>query len=149
MAAFLSHEDGPAHEARIFVQGIHLFNDRQWFEAHEVWEDIWRESEGTTKLFYQGLIQCAVVLVHLQRGNPRGALAVFETARRKFRQLPPSFGGLDLRAFEQAMSQLLAPVAALPEHRRRPGAPHGQDLPVDWAMVPKLYPSKSSRGPTA
>ena len=52
---------------------IRLFNERLFFEAHEILEELWLETSGEQKLFYQGLIQCAVSLAHWKRNNPRGA----------------------------------------------------------------------------
>jgi predicted metal-dependent hydrolase len=52
---------------------IRLFNHQAFFEAHEVLEALWLETTGEQKLFYQGLIQCAVSLAHFQRNNARGA----------------------------------------------------------------------------
>ena len=37
--------------------GIRHFNAREFYDAHEVWEDVWRESHGMEKRFLQGLIQ--------------------------------------------------------------------------------------------
>src|SRR5690606_20932959 len=65
-------------EGAIFHEGIALFNEGEWFEAHESWEDIWHMAAGPRKLFYQGLIQCAVTLEHMRRGNPRGVVTVYE-----------------------------------------------------------------------
>ncbi len=62
----------PARDPR-FLEGIRCFNHRAFFEAHEVWEDIWRDEEGPARRFYQGLIQLAVCLHHFGNGNTRGA----------------------------------------------------------------------------
>lgn len=59
---------------------IDLFNRKDFFEAHEVLEDLWIETEGEEKDFYKGLIQCAVAFVHLDRNNDKGAMKLFGTA---------------------------------------------------------------------
>src|SRR5262245_54282863 len=51
------------YDAR-YLAGIQLFNHRDFFEAHEVWEDLWQECAGPERRFYQGLIQAAVGLLH-------------------------------------------------------------------------------------
>ena len=61
-------------EKKLYLDGIALFNDHEFFEAHEVWEDIWHEAYGTKFEFYQGMIQCAVALEHYARSNPRGVV---------------------------------------------------------------------------
>ena len=56
-----------------FENGIDLFNEGRFFECHEAWEEVWKRSDGEQKLFYQGLIQAAVAILHAQRGNLQGA----------------------------------------------------------------------------
>jgi hypothetical protein len=55
-------------------QGVEEFNRAYFFEAHETLEELWRETSGPLRPFYQGLIQLAVALYHLSNGNRRGAL---------------------------------------------------------------------------
>jgi predicted metal-dependent hydrolase len=57
----------------LFEEGVNFFNAGKYYEAHEVWEDAWRLQEGPRRRFYQGLIQAAVGLYHLSRGNATGA----------------------------------------------------------------------------
>jgi len=57
----------------LFESGLLFFNSGSYYQAHEIWEDLWRETPGPVRVFYQGLIQAAVGLHHLQRGNELGA----------------------------------------------------------------------------
>lgn len=51
-----------------------LWERGEFFHAHEVLEDAWRREENLErKLLFQGLIHCAVALVHVERNNPLGA----------------------------------------------------------------------------
>ena len=43
-----------------YLEGIRLFNEQEFFECHEVLEELWSETLGEEKKFYQGLIQAAV-----------------------------------------------------------------------------------------
>ena len=52
----------PELERKLYYDGIRLFNGREFFEAHEAWEDAWHMACGIKHDFYQGLIQCAVAL---------------------------------------------------------------------------------------
>ena len=52
---------------------IRLFNEEYFFEAHEVLEELWLVTSGDQKLFYKGLIQCAVAMAHWKKNNLRGA----------------------------------------------------------------------------
>jgi len=57
----------------LFEKGLLFFNSGSYYQAHEDWEDLWRITQGPLRRFYQGLIQAAVGLHHLQRGNRTGA----------------------------------------------------------------------------
>jgi hypothetical protein len=63
------------HDPRL-TEFIRLFNERSFFESHEVLEELWLECNGDQKEFYRGLIQCAVALAHWQRNNRVGATQV-------------------------------------------------------------------------
>lgn len=101
----------PLDEERgCYERGIARFNALDFFEAHETWEDAWNGTSGQRRLFYQGLIQMAVTLVHLQRGNRLGVERVFERALGRWADLPADYMGLNLRHFEGCMRHLLADV---------------------------------------
>jgi hypothetical protein len=57
----------------LFEEGLLFFNSGSYYQAHESWEDLWRVTQGPVRVFYQGLIQAAVGLHHLCRGNEAGA----------------------------------------------------------------------------
>ena len=83
-----------------FQEGIELFNAGCFFECHEAWEQVWNRSRGEEKLAIQGLIQAAVALLHLERGNREGAESLYAKARAKLDPLGDDFRGIaigDLR----------------------------------------------------
>lgn len=101
-----------------YLEGIALFNARRFFEAHEVWEDVWNAACGIKHDFYQGLIQAAVALEHYRRSNPRGVVNLRRRFRRRLALVPDRFMGLDVRKFLQEMERTLSPLtsaSALPE----------------------------------
>lgn len=84
-----------------YLQGIEYFNHGAYFEAHEIWEEIWMESTKTQKIFYQALIQLAVALHHLESQNLKGALSLYPKTMEKLSQLPDLFTGLNIRELEK------------------------------------------------
>ncbi|MBC7820973.1 MAG: DUF309 domain-containing protein, partial [Planctomycetaceae bacterium] len=52
-----------------YLEGLRLFNEEEFFEAHDVWEELWSESLGDEKKFLQGLIQASVSLFHFGNEN--------------------------------------------------------------------------------
>jgi hypothetical protein len=79
----------------LLEDGIIFFNAGRFFDAHEAWEDLWRETGGPLRLFYQGLVQTAVGLHHLGQGNLNGARAQLSKALSKLEQYPPTFCQID------------------------------------------------------
>jgi uncharacterized protein len=111
-----------------YEQGIDLFNEGRFFECHEAWEEIWKRSDGEVKLFYQGLIQAAVAILHAQRGNLEGARSLYEKASAKLGPIPPEHMGLaigelrtELRGFIEAACRANGrPLPDPPRLRRVP-----------------------------
>jgi uncharacterized protein len=91
-----------------FEQGLALFNAGRFFECHEVWEELWKRSSGGEKLFYQGLIQAAVALLHAERGNMRGAASIWAKVRQKLEPLPSEHMGLALGEFRSSLEEFFA-----------------------------------------
>lgn len=56
-----------------FRSGIQLFNQAEYFECHELLEDVWRRQDEPIKQITQAIIQIAVAFYHLNRDNPVGA----------------------------------------------------------------------------
>jgi uncharacterized protein len=80
----------------LFTRGLALFNSRDFFSCHEVWEDLWSETRGPSRLFYQGLIQIAVAYYHALNGNYRGATHQFEKGISKLTPYQPAYHGIAL-----------------------------------------------------
>jgi hypothetical protein len=122
----------PATERKLYYDGITLFNEHEFFEAHEVWEDIWHMAYGTKFEFYQGMIQCAVALEHYHRSNPRGVVSLYKSYTGHFKDVPAVFMGLDVKAFLSRMKLALDPVLSanpLPERG---------EIELDPATPPKI-----------
>jgi predicted metal-dependent hydrolase len=114
-----------------FQEGIDLFNAGHFFECHEAWEYVWNRSQGDEKIAIQGLIQAAVAILHLERGNRDGAESLYAKARAKLDPLPDNFRQVSIAElreslaefFESALVANVASVRVRPRIRRiRPGA---------------------------
>ena len=90
-----------------YEQGIDLFNQGRFFECHEAWEEIWKRSDGEAKLFYQGLIQAAVAILHAQRGNLEGARSLYQKASAKLDSIPHEHMGLAIGELRVELSRFI------------------------------------------
>jgi len=94
--------------AQFFEEGIDLFNEGKFFECHEAWEEVWKRSAGEEKLFYQGIIQAAVAILHAQRGNLTGAASLYSKASAKLDHLPSEHMGIALGELRDALKDFFA-----------------------------------------
>jgi len=86
-------------------RGIDLFNAREYYECHEVLEDVWMVESAPRKLFLQSIIHLAVAYYHLGRGNNTGGVRQLRRAVRKLENYLPVYEGVNTdallrRAFE-------------------------------------------------
>jgi uncharacterized protein len=79
-----------------YLEGIEHFNKCDFYEAHEVWEELWADTQGPPRRFYQGLIQVAVCLHHFGNGNIRGAKKLYVGCRGYLEDYRPRYLGVDL-----------------------------------------------------
>jgi predicted metal-dependent hydrolase len=79
---------------RLFRRGVALFNGVRYWHAHEAWETLWRAAPEEERPFYQGLIQVAAGLLHLQRRNARGARNKLAEGLAKLRPYEPVHRGI-------------------------------------------------------
>lgn len=102
-----------------YLEGIEHFNACDFFEAHEVWEDVWKDYHGPDRNFYKGLIQTAVCLHHFGNGNIRGAKKLYHSSRAYLEEYRPLRLGLDLekllREFEACLKEVIASTEEFPK----------------------------------
>ncbi len=105
-------------------QGIQLINQEDYFEAHEILEEAWRETTSPLRGLYQGLLQAAVVAYHIEQGNWRGALKVYHRAMRHLRPWPPTVEGIDVDDLRRQLDQLAQQLKEVLLHGSSPAWPH-------------------------
>ena len=76
------------------VEGFLLFNAGKYFEAHEALEEAWNAETGRVRDLYRGILQIAVVYLHITRGNYRGAVKVYARSQRWLKDWAPVCRGV-------------------------------------------------------
>jgi len=79
--------DDDKKKEELFFSGLKTFNGGNYFDAHEIWEELWSEYYLKDKEFIQGLIQLAVCFVHLQNGNINGARSLLNKSTKKLKNI--------------------------------------------------------------
>ena len=104
------------------TRGIDLLNTQNFYQAHEVLEDVWRESRGPERKLLQAVIQAAVALHHHSRGNAVGARSLLTRAGRNLEGYPQTFAGMEISKLRASLSECnhaLANGLAIPEFEIR------------------------------
>ena len=92
----------------LLEEGLRLFNEGKFYEAHEVWEDLWRSTPETSlKACYQGLIQAAVGLHHRGHQNPHGARSQLQKSIRNLEAGASEATGLDVPGLVRQLADVL------------------------------------------
>lgn len=106
MSRVLHPDLSPEERDRLFQEGIDLFNRRDFFAAHEAWEEIWRSTTPEPRELFQGLVQVAAGLhqiLDLERKiGPRNTLA---KARTHLEPCAPDLCGVDVAGLLEAVGQ--------------------------------------------
>jgi hypothetical protein len=112
--------------------GLACYRNQEFFDAHEHWEDVWRQLQDPEKNFLQGLIQVTVAMHHYRNANIAGARTLLERASRRLEGCPDCFGGIDvatLRADVQVWLRSLDSAgngpSAFPRIQREGSSPEG------------------------
>lgn len=118
-------------QPRTLTEAVRLFNEGQFFEAHEVLEDLWRAAPTAHKKFLQGLTQLAVAFHHHSTGNLIGCRSVMARALRNLSTYPDGLLSLRTPEILQAVTpcqraldknQSLAALPKLKIHHEEPHA---------------------------
>ena len=113
----------------LFRKGVEEFNVQSFFEAHDTWEELWRETSGPHKLFYQSLIQTAVAMYHYANGNYRGSCSQFGKALSKLDRYIPEHHGIDT----QGLATGVRAWQRCAEERKEGSAQHAD--PADFPRI--------------
>lgn len=112
-----------------FLEYVELFNERCFYDSHEALEDLWLDSHGENRFFYQGLIHLAAAFHHLARRNMEGFETRLRSARAHLSGYPELYEGIDLRLVRGSIAVWLERLAAREA---------GKALPYDEEQVPVL-----------
>ena len=85
-----------------FQRGVAHFNAQEFFEAHELWEEIWLVEDEPERTFLQGIIQIAAAFHHYCRENTDGAESLLAAGIVKLSRFPAHHRGLEIQELRAA-----------------------------------------------
>ena len=95
------------------TEGLRLFNAGKYFEAHEALEEAWKEEKGNVRELYRGILQIAVVYLHITRGNYNGAIKVYDRSQRWLKDFPDQCRGIYVRELRKNAEAVIIEVRRL------------------------------------
>lgn len=111
------------------LEGIHLFNERKFYECHEEIEHEWHAERGPVRQLYQGILQIGVGFHHIRGGNQRGAVLLLSDGIAKVSQFLPACSGIDTASLVMQGQRCLDIIAILDP----------EDLAsFDWELAPSI-----------
>ncbi len=87
--------------------GIALFNESDFFSAHDFFEDIWMDADRDEKEFFQGLVQISVGSYHLICGNLKGAKSQLTKGITKLKKYEPDYYKVNLGLLNEQIKFLI------------------------------------------
>ncbi|NUN65215.1 DUF309 domain-containing protein [Pseudanabaena biceps] len=79
-----------------FLDAIALFNNGEYYACHDALEEIWHNAWQSDRAFYQGILQIAVGLYHLQSQNWHGATILLGEGTSRLPAYLPDYQSIDV-----------------------------------------------------
>ena len=92
---------------RLFQEGIDLFNQGEFYDCHEVLEEVWTPTKQPDRWFLQSLIHFAVGFYHHRNRNYVGATRQLRKGIKKIQGYLPEWDGVDTAAIEREARKCL------------------------------------------
>ncbi len=94
-------------------EGIRLFDAKKYWHAHEALEEAWLEEPGPVRHLYRGILQIAVMYLHVQRANFIGAAKMYERSRKWLAPWPAHCRTIDVGQLKVDVEVVLAAAGKL------------------------------------
>ena len=93
-----------------FWEGVEQFNKGQFYTCHDTLEFLWSEASEPHRTFYQGILQIAVALYHLNNNNVRGAAILLGEGSNRLQHYPSTYAGIDVNQLLYQSKALLSVI---------------------------------------
>jgi hypothetical protein len=131
--------DAAAWQAcRPYLYGIDLFNHGYYWEAHEVWEGLWKACgrRGVTADVLKGLIKLAAAGVKLREGRRAGVVSHSQRAATLFRQVKGQSASVSGQYVGLNLDDLARLAETVAERAKTETLPSGPEAQFDFLLCP-------------
>ncbi len=77
-------------------KGIELFNQGEFYKAHDPLELAWMKTRSPERDLYKGILQIGLAYYQITQGNYRGAIKMFKRGQRNLNPLGETLLGVDI-----------------------------------------------------
>jgi len=112
---------------KLFLKGIEAFNNKNFYDAHEHWEELWSDYILKDAKFIQALIQLSVGYFHITNSNKNGAIGLLSKCLPKFELYIPNqrkINVLEIIAIAQKALSCIKNIDKMSE--------------FDWSLTPTI-----------
>jgi len=102
----MHEESTKSFKDQLFI-ALNLFNNHEWYEAHDAFEEIWNNVDGDERQVIQGILQVSVSQYHLSKGNLNGATILLGEGLGRIKTRTNVNLGIDLVLLCQCLDDLL------------------------------------------
>ena len=114
-------------EQELFNKGLKYFNNKNYYDAHEEWEELWINHKLKDALLIQGLIQLAVGYFHIKNSNIKGSLSLFNKSIPKFEKYFINEREIDVAYILKQVSLTIKDLNSIPHTSK-----------FDWSLAPRF-----------
>jgi len=95
------------------IKGMQLFNEGEYWLAHEALEEAWNEEDGAVRELYRAILQTAVVYLHITRDNYNGAVKVYGRVQKWIQPWPEVCRGIQIGQLRHDLDLVIEEVKRL------------------------------------
>ncbi|KAI7996287.1 hypothetical protein LOK49_LG10G02475 [Camellia lanceoleosa] len=101
----INEEEDDHSAAGGFKEAVALFNGGDYYNCHDLLEDLWNQAQEPPRTLFHGILQCAVGFYHLFNQNHKGAMMELGEGLCKLRKM--NFESGPFLQFEKEISAVL------------------------------------------
>jgi predicted metal-dependent hydrolase len=95
------------------LKGLILFNQGEYWKAHEALEEAWREEKGQIRHLYRGILQVGVAYLHIRGGNYDGAIKLYRRSKYWLDPFPNVCRSVEVRRLQADLEAAISEVRRL------------------------------------
>ena len=117
-----------------FCSGIENFNDGQYYIAHDLFEDLWHDTQEPERRWIHGIVQISVAMYHKLNGNINGAILLLAEGISRLNSSLSIPAGLNVELLLKACKRQLELLQYFQQK-------HEKSLPLnEYAAYISLFP---------